>query len=158
MRLLYISFLIFSLSFVKAQDNIYSKLFSVISTQTTEVTKNRLIALNVWSVNDKTSRNLNLEFDKTYKAYEYARLKGGLNGIIGIACCIDKEQVKIDVTLKKDGVSKLISFSFQNADLASALKNKAPGYNVVYDSNGNLVYENLKEGTVFESVHNLITR
>ena len=42
--------------------------------------------------------------------------------------------------------------------LINAFKGKSPGYNIVFDNAGNLVYENLQKGTVFTNIQKLITR
>lgn len=152
-------FLLLFLSFVgSAQTDLYNKLSSFISNQTKEKIESRLIAVNLWAVNDKSSRELNQEFEEAYKTFEYAKLKGGNKGIIVLNINLDNDVVNADITLKKDGITKLIKVSNDNTEIINALKGKSPGYNIVFDDKGNLVYENLIQGSVFTSIQKLITR
>lgn len=153
-----LSFFLSAFSFLNAQSDLYSKLSGFVSNQTKEKTEGRLIAINLWSVNDKMSREINQEFEETYKTFEYAKLKGGNKGIIVLNINLDNDVVNADITLKKDGISKLIKVSNENTELINSLKGKSPGYNIVFDDKGNLVYENLIQGSVFSSVQKLITR
>lgn len=141
-----------------AQSDLYTKLSSFISNQTKESTTNRLIAINVWSVNDNNSRKLNTEFEEVYKTFEYAKLKGGVQGIIIMDINFENDVVNADITLQKDGIKKLIKVSADNTEIVNLLKGKSAGYNVVFDCKGNLVYENLASGSVFNSIQKLITR
>jgi hypothetical protein len=150
--------LFFAAHFSKAQSSLFIKISSAISVQKGSPLENKLIALNVWSAENKASRNLNTEFDKVGKIYEYARLKGGPSGIVCVALSLDQDKVKVEVALQKDGITKLINFTNEDKDLVKALENKPAGYNILFDKGGNIVYENLKEGTVFSSVNQLITR
>ncbi len=158
MRFLFTSLLVLTFFIAKSQSGLYSDLFSFISSETKESTVERLISLNVWSVEDRSSRNLNQEFDKAFFAYSGAKLKGGSKGIIVVVYCIDKDEVQINIALKKDGLTKVISTNSTNKTLFSELKNKMVGYNIVFDKDGKVIYENLKAGTVFDSIHSLITR
>ena len=135
-----------------------NKLSSFISNQTKEKIDSRLIAVNLWSVNDKSSRELNQEFEEAYKTFEYAKLKGGNKGIIVLNINLDNDVVNADITLKKDGITKLMKVSNDNTEIINAFKGKSPGYNIVFDDKGNLVYENLIQGSVFTSIQKLITR
>ena len=141
-----------------AQSDLYTKLSSFISNQTKESTTNRLIAINVWSVNDNNSRKLNTEFEEVYKTFEYAKLKGGVQGIIIMDINFENDVVNADITLQKDGIKKLIKVSVDNTEIVNHLKGKPAGYNVVFDCKGNLIYENLAPGNVFNSIQKLITR
>lgn len=143
---------------LSAQSDLYTKLNSFVSNQTKEKLENRLIAVNVWSVNDKDSRDMNVEFEQAYKTFEYAKLKGGNKGIIVLNVNLDNDVVNADITLQKDGITKLIKVSNTNTEIINAIKGKSPGYNIVFDNAGNLVYENLQKGTVFTNIQKLITR
>lgn len=158
MRTLYIIALTISGLFVQAQTDLFFKLNSFLSNQTKEKVENRLIALNIWSTTDKTSRTINDEFDEAYKVYEYAKLKGGKNGIIVLNINLENDVVNADITLEKDGITKVIKVPSDNTEIINALKGKSPGYNIVYDEKGTVVYENLKEGTIFSAIQKLITR
>jgi len=155
---LYISIFVLGVLLSKAQTNLYGKLNSFLNSQTKEVVSNRLIALSVWSASNQSSRSINAEYDKVYKVYEYARLKGGNKGIIVLNINLDSDAVISDITLEKDGIKKSIKISKENLEIINLLRDKGPVYNVVFDENGNIVYENLTEGTVFSSIQKLITR
>lgn len=158
MKGLYISIFVLAAYIGHAQTNLYAKLNSFLTNQTKEVVANRLIAVNVWSVNDNNSRNLNIEFEKAYKVFEYAKLKGGNSGIIVLNFCLDNDAVTSDIVGKKDGITKMISLSNGGADILKDLKMKPAGYNIIFDANGNKVYEGLALGTVYSSIQQLITR
>ena len=158
MKALYISFFVLGAFLANAQSNLYSKVNSFLSAQTKEVVANRMIAINVWSSNNKNSRDLNAEFEKVYKTYEYAKLKGGNKGIIVLNVNLDNDVVNSNITAKKDGITKSITIPNDNGEILKELKGKSSGYNIVFDSNGNVVYENLTNGNVFNSIHQLITR
>lgn len=158
MKSLYISILVLGSLVLNAQSNLYNKLNSYLTNQTKEVVANRLIAINVWSAADKNSRDLNIEFEKAYKTFEYAKLKGGNKGIIVLNVCLNNDVVNSNITLKKDGITTIKKVPADYVDIKNELKNKPAGYNIVFDSNGNVVYENLATGTVFNSIHQLITR
>jgi hypothetical protein len=157
MKGLYISIFVLGAFFANAQSDLYNKLNSYLTNQTNEVVENRLIAVNLWSVNDKDSRDLNIEFEKAYKVYEYAKLKGGLKGIIFINIGMDVNST-LEIALKKDGVTKSYRIAADNIDIVKEFVGKGLRYNIVFDSNGNKVYENLMPGTVFNSIQQLITR
>ena len=159
MKSIYIALFVLGTLFNRAQTGLYSKLSSYLSSQTKEVSiDQRLIAINVWSSSDKNSRDLNADFEKAYKVYEFAKLKGGNKGIIVLNINLDNNSVNGVVTLKKDGISKIIAIPSDKSEILKELKGKASGYNIVFDTNGNTVYENLVAGTVYESIHKLITR
>lgn len=158
MKGLYISIFVLGSLLSNAQSNLYNKLNAYLNDQTKEIVANRMIAINVWSASDKNSRDISTEFEKAYKTYDYARLKGGSRGIIVLNINLDKDAVNSDITAKKDGVTKSITIPNDNAEILNELKNKPAGYNIVFDSNGNMVYESLTTGNVFNSIHQLITR
>jgi hypothetical protein len=158
MKSIYIILLVFGSFFTKAQTELYAKLKSFVTDNTKEKTTQRLIAIQVWSANDKDSREKNAQFEEAYNVYCNAKLKGGNKGIIVLNICLDKDGVMSDIALKKDGISKSIKVPSDYNSVAELLKDKSPGYNAVFDENGNLVYENLEKNSVFSSVQKLITR
>lgn len=157
-KLFITSFIMLAAFGLQAQSDLYSKLSAFISNQTKESSNDRLIAINVWSVNDNNSRKLNAEFEEVYKTFEYAKLKGGGHGIIVMDINFENDNVNADITLQKDGIKKLIKVSADNTEIVNHLKGKSAGYNIVFDCKGNLLYENLAPGTVFNSIQKLITR
>ena len=148
---LILSFLAFSGA---AQSEVYQKVRRIIETNYPEVqTENRLIAINFWSVNDATSRELNKQFNKNYNTYKFARLRGGKHGLIGVAICIDENNSQATIVLNKDGAGDLIQIGFSELGLA-----EKPFNNAVFDSAGNKVYSDLQAQEVFTKINQLLTR
>jgi thiol-disulfide isomerase/thioredoxin len=158
MKALYISLFVLASMISDAQSTLYNKLNSFIDNQTKEEVSNRLIAINIWSANNKVSRAINDEFDEVYKVYEFAKLKGGNKGIVVLNINLDSDPVNTDILLEKDGISKAIKVPTENTEIVNLLKEKPAGYNIVFDENGNVVYENLAQGTIFTAIQKLITR
>lgn len=139
----------------KAQVNLYFKVREVIQTNHPEINLDgKLLSVNIWSLDNQESRDANKSFDKAYKVYEGAKLKGGPRGIVSIAVNIDNLTSTASIAYQKDNVTKLLSFKL---DDISDLKN--PGFsNIVYDSKGFMVFQDLKSGDIFQSINSLITR
>lgn len=154
MKALYITLFVLGAFLSNAQSNLYTKLNSYLSTNTKEKVQNRLIAVNVWSVNDQNSREINKEFSEAYTIFANAKLKGGNKGIIVLNVTLDQDNVITDITLKKDGV-KTIRIPNDNSDIINAI---GAASNVVFDENGNKVFENINKGSVVTSIQSLITR
>lgn len=153
--------LLFTLSFSiiwlcgVSQAELYQKIkAAIIEAQPGIMTDNRLIAFNLWSVEDAGSREANKSFEKVYKVYEYAKLKGGLHGIIVVT--INKNDLSnvAAVAMSKDGVTKLISLRLQDLNGVET----GPARNMVFNSSGQVVYQDLPAGKIFESINQLITR
>lgn len=151
-------FLTLSLSalglFANAQSNLYQNIKKIITESDPGINmENRLIAFNVWSINDAESREANKAFEKAYTVYEYALLKGGRKGIIVIA--VNKENLSSEavIMLTKDGIKKMIPVKL--SDLEGL---ESSNSNSVFDSNGNEIYKNLSALVIFSSINHLITR
>ncbi len=138
-----------------AQSNIYEQLKQTLQKTHPEIQlAEKLLAFNVWSVEDASTRDANKEFDRAYKVYEYAKLKGGLRGIIVFAINKDNWSTMATVAYNKDGIIKVIPLALENF-VASGLDGIS---NVTFDSSGEIVYKNLPAGAIFNSVNQLITR
>ncbi len=136
--------------FLNAQSDLFSKVKKAIQEEHPEISiESRLIAINVWSANDQASRDANKQFNNVYKIYEFAKLKGGLKGLVSVA--INKDGESASIILNKDGATKLIQLN--NVDLAG-LSNG----NTVFDDKGVEVYKNISSDKIFESINKLITR
>ncbi|MDX2171470.1 MAG: hypothetical protein SFY56_00010 [Bacteroidota bacterium] len=136
---------------VNAQTDLYFKLKSQLKIEHPEINlENKLIAISVWSPDNSESREANKEFNKVYKTYEFAKLKGGFKGIVCLA--INKTGENASIILNKDGVNKVINLTGIDVKSNSSLTN------VVFDSQGNEVLKNISHEQIFESIHNLITR
>ena len=116
--------------------------------------ENTLLAINFWSVSDSKSRDLNKAFEKVANTYEFAHLKGGLKGIVVLLINKDNLSSLANISLSKDGIKKSINLKLSdlkqhNSDLPS---------NIIFDSNGKIIYDNLEAINVFEKINQLITR
>jgi hypothetical protein len=155
MKKLLFTGLLLTTVFMNAQQDLYWQVKKQLEINHPEISdRNRLIAINFWSTSDAESREANRSFEKAYKVYESARLKGGMYGMIAIA--VNKEALSstATITLAKDGISKLLSFKMEDLKpvVTEGLKN------IVFDSDGNAVYRNLPPDKIFSSVNQLITR
>lgn len=141
--------------FGKSQDDIYLKLRKIITETHPEISlENKLIAYNVWSVDNAESREANKGFEKAYKVYEWAKLKGGLKGIVVVAINKDNLTSTASIAFSKDGLSKSISIKYE--DVFDGKSTVAP--NAVYDASGKIVFTNLNSQSVYSSINSLITR
>lgn len=141
-----------------AQDASYTDLKSLVQTYVPDLpAENRLVALQIWSVQSPASREQNKELDHTFHTYAYARLKGGSKGLVAISICLDNT-TGAAIVLKKDGVTYLKSVDIQDVQHLMSLGNLAAGYNVVFDASGAKLYESLPAKQWFSSIHQLITR
>lgn len=140
----------------KAQDPSYKQLVLIVQSKlpTLDV-YNKIVAINAWSVSDAASRKTNIEFNKSYKLWEFAKLKNGPKGAVVISCNTDSDATLANISITKDGITKLIQVNKNDYDF---LKNVSAGSNVVYDNTGAKVYENLTSDKVFNSFNQLITR
>lgn len=139
---------------LSGQNTLYKNIKQLILQTHPEIsTDNRLIAFNIWSMDDQESRETNKGFERAYQVYEFARLKGGSKGMIVIAVNKDNLSPEAVITFSKDGITKMIPVKI------SDLKGIGEGIsNCVFDSNGNQVYSNLSAPLVYSSINHLITR
>jgi len=137
-------------TFLNAQSDIFLKLKKAIAENHPEISlENKLIAVNIWSANNQESREANKQFNKTYKIYEFAKLKGGLKGLVCVT--INKDGETASIILNNDGVTKLIQINA--LDITSNTSS-----NVLFDDQGKEIYKNIPSGKIFESINKLITR
>lgn len=141
---------------LNAQDLDYNSLVSYIKNNTKENPADKIIVVNFWSVNNKASRDANIDLNNTAFTFKNAKLKNGSKGVIGISICVDNDEVGNNIALKKDGINTAIRVNA--VDNSLPLNNKTAGYNIAFDSSGNLLFENLQNTTFFNSIRNLITR
>jgi hypothetical protein len=138
-----------------AQVNFYYQVKKYLEVNHPELsTANRIIAVNFWNVSSPESRKCNQALDKAFKVYEYARLKGGLQGMIAIAINLDKLGSTADITFKKDGVTKVITASISDFEQNAPVDSN----NLIYDSGGHIIYEDLPSDKIFDTINKLITR
>lgn len=134
-----------------AQDNLYKKIKDRLRAEHPELkTENKLLVVNFWSAEDAISREANIQLNKAYSTYEFAKLKGGSKGMIGVMISLNEEISLNDITIGKDKVNKNISLTSSGLDAGSHKT-------IIYDSNGNLMKESA--GTeLFKEINQLITR
>lgn len=152
------------LSFVMHSQTIdYTAIRKVISETYPEIDfSNKLLAISVWNSTDKTSRDMNAELHKTYTVYKDAKLSGGLKGVVLISISSDTAEMNFKIAEKKDALHfpfTLCDFKSYNLNSKlSQMKLNKNMTNVVFDSNGNLIYTNLQTEAIFKSFNTLITR
>jgi hypothetical protein len=161
-QLVLISFLLLSL-ILRSQTFDYPAIRQVIEETYPEVDfSNKLLAISVWNSTDKTSRDLNTEFHRTHMVYKDAKLSGGLKGIVFISISNDSDEMNFKIAEKKDALNFPYTLcDFQSYGLRSKLSQMKLDKNisnVVFDSNGNLIYTNLQTTAIFKSFNTLITR
>ncbi|MDP1802877.1 MAG: hypothetical protein Q8L81_16060 [Bacteroidota bacterium] len=136
-------------SFLSAQSDLYVKVKKAMQEDHPEINlENHLVAVNIWSANNQESREANKQFNKNYSIYEFAKLKGGLKGLICVS--INKEGESAAVLLSKDGATKLIQLN--------SVEVTATPSNFVFDDQGKEIYKNIPSEKIFESINKLITR
>jgi hypothetical protein len=152
MRKITLTILFVALSvLLNAQSDLFSKVKKGLKETHPELNlENHLIAVNVWSANDVASREANKQFNNVYKIYEFAKLKGGMKGLICVT--INKDGETASIILNNDGASKLIQLN--TVDVTSLNVNT----NSVFDENGVEVYKNISSDKIFQSINKLITR
>ncbi len=134
-----------------AQLSLFVKIKNQLKIEHPEISlENKLIAVNVWTSADKNSCDANKQFNKAFNIYEFAKLKGGVKGIICVT--INKLNETATIILMKDSANKLIQINNINLNDISNVTNS------VFDAQGNEVYKNLATDKIFESINKLITR
>lgn len=161
-KLILIPFLL--LSFViHSQTFDYTAIRKVISETYPEIDfSNKLLAISIWNSTDKTSREMNTEFHRAYTVYKDAKLSGGLKGVVFISISNDTDEMNFKIAEKKDAFSFPFTLcDFQSYNLnskISKMKLDKSITNVVFDSDGKLIYTNLQTEAIFKSFNALITR
>ena len=152
---IFTGFIILNTFLLSAQSNLNFEVKNLIySNYPNTNIENTLLAINFWSVSDSKSRDLNKAFEKVANTYEFAHLKGGLKGIVVLLINKDNLSSLANISLSKDGIKKAINLKLSdlkqhNSDLPS---------NIIFDSNGKIIYDNLEAINVYEKINQLITR
>jgi len=156
MKNLIFSFSIFICVSYIAQTSPYVAIKNVLKKTHPEITTDdKILAVNIWEVNDPNSRACNKSFDKVYYTYESAKLKGGLKGLIVIAINKDNLSSIATISFSKDGNEKLISLRLDEVRLDSLQQGAR---NFVFDSAGSEIYKNLPASEILISINKLIIR
>ena len=152
---IFTGFIILYTCLLSAQSNLNFEVKNLIYSQYPNTNiENTLLAINFWSVSDAKSRDLNKAFEKVANTYEFAHLKGGLKGIVVLLINKDNLSSIANISLSKDGIKK--SISIKSSDLKQ--HNSDLPSNIIFDSNGKIIYNNLEAINVFEKINQLITR
>jgi hypothetical protein len=140
--------------FSVAQVDLHNKIIHYLKIYHPEIpTENKLIAVNFWSIDNTASREANKSFEKVYSTFEIAKLKGGVNGIIVISISKDNLSTEATIAMTRDAVKKLVkgkAEEFEGLEWTSS--------NLIFDSNGKVLYKDLAPENIFTTVQQLITR
>lgn len=150
-----IIFLVLLSSLFKAQSDFYVELKKVMKQKYADKNiENRIIAVNFWSSEDINSKEINKNFEKTQTIYEFAKLKGGPKGFVTILVCKDQLSSTAKIILNKDAILKSIPLQLSdfNQSLITGIQN------IIFDENGNSLYENILLTKIDEFINSLITR
>ncbi len=144
--------LVFLVNTFLAQDNLYLKIKEQIIKEYPKVNlENKLLALNIWSANKPQSKKANSELNTAASTFGYAKLKGGVKGIIAVTICIDTEKSAATIMLSKENLTKILIIEKDNLDVAGLS-------NIVFDANGMQIYKDVPAEEIFSSIQKLITR
>ncbi|MBS1650411.1 MAG: hypothetical protein JSU07_00205 [Bacteroidetes bacterium] len=146
---------VFSLNICLAQTPSFQELRSIIETTHPEISLNdKAIAFHVWSVADKSSREANIEFGKIGYTLQVAKIKNASKGLVVISCNTDNTSVGT-IAFQRDSIKKAIFISKNDYTF---LNNCSVNQNVIYDSFGNKLYQDLKVSAIFKSFADILTR
>jgi hypothetical protein len=146
-----------------SQNSDYSKIASKIQSEFPEINlTNKILIISVWSSSDVSSRDMNKEFLRTYKMYQYARLSGGLKGVVFISISSDTDKLNYEIALKKD----LGDYPYSICDLKALETTSILSYinidnslkNLVFNSNGELITKDISTDNIFITFNKLTTR
>jgi len=146
-NIIYILFTLFSVN-VFGQQALYNKVNEVLVNKGFNSTSldNKLTAISYYN----GSVNLAKELDKTMSVYQYAKLKGGKKGIV-VVMIVDN----IDQQIQLEKLGYTHSIKIVKSELGDVIPDVTT---VVYNSDGQVVLKDKKEGEVYTSVQQLITR
>ena len=153
---------ILTISLLKGQTNQYDLAVSMIKkTDKSTNLDNKMIFLSFWSINDSESRERNKEMQRVSKIYEKAKLKGGAEGVYFYNFCIDEDQLKYNISLKRDSITSTSNY-IENATEFSVINstfqlNMQPNAFLI-DSKGNMISKGFAKKDVFTQLLNQITR
>ena len=141
--------------FAESQNALYTEVVSLIEKNHPELARaDKLIAVNFWEHDDEESRRANQAFEKAMKVYEVAKLSGGSEGFLVVSISLDNIRNLSQEAFQNDGIVKLLPFN--QSDLNNA-KQSFPR-NIVFNSNGVIVCQDLKPEAIFGSIQKLVTR
>lgn len=140
---------------LQAQDGLFTQIIQSLKKEYPQaVWDQKILVVSVWEMNNLHSRELNKALNKTTNTYRVAKLKGGLKGLVWVCVAASGETAEVNITLQKDGVTSCISFPLRQI---SGL-DLPIGANMVYNSAGELIHQNVPADKFYETIHSLITR
>lgn len=144
--------LLFVISFCGAQKEIYQKVSGLIIQNNPDLKiEGKVVVINFDRISPQLNKTLYSQLEKTANVYEVAKLKGGKKGVV---CVTIVNDTQAEVVLNKEGYKKLVKIKITNLGTISVENIK----NIAFDSNGDVVFKNINENEIYESVHKLITR
>jgi hypothetical protein len=155
-------FAIFTILSVRGQTSQYDLAVSLIKRVDKSANlENKMILISFWTINDADSRERNKEIERVSKIYEKAKLKGGSAGVYFYNFCIDEDQLRYTISLKKDSINSSSNYiqnkeEFNIINSTFELKNQPNVF--LFDSKGNVVSKSFAKKDVFTQLLNQITR
>ncbi len=110
--------------------------------------ENKLI---LFAISSDDNKLFNEQFEKTISTYKVAKLKGGFNGVAGF---IVVKTTNEKIAIEKSGVKNALVIL--ESELSETVSPEIK--NIVFNSNGEIIYQNLNQDNLFKSIHQLITR
>lgn len=114
----------------------------------------KIVSVTVWRPYDEESRSCAKAFEHCYDTFKDARLKGGKKGFISVILVKDRVEANSIALLKKDGIQHAVVYSLVDAGDPALFEFK----NAVFDSSGEMLFRNILNESIFNSVQSLITR
>ncbi|MFN7910659.1 MAG: hypothetical protein ACK5QC_02475 [Bacteroidota bacterium] len=155
-------FAIFTILSVRGQTSQYDLAVSLIKRVDKSANlENKMILISFWTINDADSRERNKEMERVSKIYEKAKLKGGSAGVYFYNFCIDEDQLKYKISLKRDSINSSSSY-IENKEEFNIINstfelNTQPNV-FIFDSKGNMISKGFAKKDVFTQLLNQITR
>lgn len=152
MKKIFLLFIVFCFSTIKAQDALRNNINLVLSQKYSDInTTNKLLLVHRVSSSQEQSKNdITNELEKTTKVYANAKLKGGTKGMI---CVVIAENTNQVIALKKN--LKYCQVLSEDDFESSTLKAFTT---TVIDANGNITNDHVQAKSIYSTIQSLITR
>jgi len=155
-------FAIFTILSVRGQTSQYDLAVSLIKRVDKSANlENKMILLSFWVISDAESRERNIEMERVSKIYEKAKLKGGSAGVYFYNFCIDEDQLKYKISLKRDSINSSSSYIENKEEfiiINSTFELNTQSNVFLFDSKGNMISKGFAKKDVFTQLLNQITR
>jgi hypothetical protein len=138
--------------YIVAQHDLFTQITGQIKKDYPEINlENKLLIINTWSSSNLDQRDFNVQMNKALITFGSAKLKGGIKGIIGVVINTADDSNLATIILNKDQANSVLPIDKTNLQLENVS-------NLVFDSQGKIIYSGLQASTVYNSIHQLITR